>query len=207
MEEFKESNTSSTATVAEQSSIPISTIVTSSPVKNKIAIAVGVLICVLIGILIVGKISGPQIPSRYLEVIKEYKSHLKDPSSMRIYGDIIVANFNLDDGDTSTLISVVCDAKNSYGAYSGKSDTLIMFSTDTDPVFIEEGGELDELYIDVRSLYDSFAEIDRLKEDTRKTLGEKADEVLGEETERPFTFEKFDGKAVAKALGAEYYDA
>lgn len=165
--------------------------------KVVIGIVAGLIVCILLGIQIVGTIVNPPIPSRYLEVIQEYKSHLKDPSSMRIYGDVVACSF-VEDG--STMISVIYDAKNGFGGYTGKSDVLISLMPDADPIFIQEDGSLSDYYMDIRALYDAFSDIEELKKDL-------PEEVLDGIEEAPFDFAVYDGAAVAKAIGAEYYDA
>ena len=59
---------------------------------------------------------------------KEVKDTMKDPTSFRIYGDVLFVVFNAPDKSTSTTY-VTCltgDAKNSYGAYAGKTKFEVM---------------------------------------------------------------------------------
>ncbi len=131
--------------------------------------------------------STSSIPERYVEAVLIYKNSLKDPSSMRIYGDIVVASIAEQDGQ---LISIICDAKNSYGGYSGKKEIEILLSTEFDPLFFDEDSEY---FIGIR--------------DTYEMVMEQTDEEIIEQMNNLMTFELYRGEDMAKAIGAEYFEA
>ena len=83
---------------------------------EKIKKAIIVLISMAMCIVGLTSCKGEKIPQNYIDAITEYKSNLKDPASLRIYGNVLVAN--LKDSE-NYIISMVCDAKNSYGGYGG----------------------------------------------------------------------------------------
>ena len=136
--------------------------------------------------------STSDIPERYIEAITEYKNNLKDPTSMRIYGNIIVATFT---SDETKVISVICDAQNSYGGYGGKDTVEIVLMPEDDPVFFNSDSDY---FFDIRKLYD-------LREDTDETSG--ISEEAKEELDAILTFEVISGEDVAKTVGAEYFSA
>lgn len=131
--------------------------------------------------------SASNIPERYIEAVLTYKSSLKDPSSLRIYGDMIVYTPTEAEGH---IISIICDAKNSYGGYSGKEEVLILLTPEDDPAFIKETSEY---YIDIRSSYEIISEI--------------TDEEILETMNNIATFEMYSGEELAKEISAEYFDS
>lgn len=134
----------------------------------------------------------PDVPERYVEVITEYKSNLKDPTSMRIYGDIIVAKFT---SDGTIVLSMICDAKNSYGGYGGKDTVEIALMPENDPIFLDSDSEY---YFDIRRIYD-------MQEKTDETYG--ISEEAREELDKILTFEVIKGEDVASIVDVEYFSA
>lgn len=148
--------------------------------------------------------SAPEIPERYIEAISTVKNDLKDPTSMRVYGDVLVGS----QLDSSTLestgvifISIVYDGKNSFGSYGGKSEALIVLSPDDDPMYVNDDSSQ---FISVRDLYESYEGLAQMME-----AGEIANERIEEVQEllNSFSFEVLDGEAVAKAIDAEYFES
>lgn len=133
-----------------------------------------------------------KIPERYIEAVEGIKNDLKDPTSMRIYGDIVVANL---EEKNATVISVVYDAKNAYGAFSGKTITNIYLTPDNDPAYVSE--ENAEYYIDIRELYNKQSKY------TEEELSEMRENGTLSAT---VNYEIFSGEEMAKALdNVEYY--
>lgn len=132
--------------------------------------------------------STSDIPERYIEAITEFKNNLKDPASMRIYGNIIVATMA---SDETKIISLIYDAKNGYGAYGGKDTIDIFLIPEDDPTFIDSDSDY---FVDLRDVYDTYEYVST-SEEAKKEL----DEIL--------TFEIIDGEDVAKLVGAEYFSA
>ena len=127
----------------------------------------------------------PNVPERYVEGILEYKNSLKDPASMRVYGDVVVAHFV----ETDTyVISIVCDAKNSFGAYSGKKNIEIIMSTDLDPFFVDNESDY---YLSIRETYENYDEI--------------TDEDLLANLDSQIEFELYSGEDIAELIEAEYF--
>ena len=105
---------------------------------EKIKKAIIVLISMAMCIVGLTSCKGEKIPQNYIDAITEYKSNLKDPASLRIYGNVLVAN--LKDSE-NYIISMVCKAKNSYGGYGGKDTIEIMISSETDATFVDSESE------------------------------------------------------------------
>lgn len=133
------------------------------------------------------------IPDEYIEFIKEFKDNLKDPSSMMLYGDVIV--FHPEDYETiSKTISFEYNAKNGFGGYVGKDFVEIIISSEDKPLFITSD-----------SLEDFGLSIDKNSYTTTKKnyygyLEESNTEMLEH-------YEVYDGEEVAKILGVEYYES
>lgn len=140
--------------------------------------------------LVACKENAKPIPQHYIDAITEYKNNLKDPTSMRIYGNILVANFT---EDGSCIISMVCDAKNSYGGYGGKDTVEVALFPELDTLFFDSESQY---FFDIRSTYE---EQERLTE-----LGRVSSEKQAE-LDSSITFEMISGEEVAKAIGAEYF--
>lgn len=135
-----------------------------------------------------------KISQRYVEAVEVLKNDLKDPTSMRIYGDILVVDIK---ETQSTMLSIVYDSKNSYGGYPGKSKANILLSPDVNPSYVEEDSEF---FIDLRELYNSQEELLRNVESGKYQKTEEIEELL-EST----TFETISGEQMAKELAIEYY--
>lgn len=80
------------------------------------------------------------------QVCKQLMSYMKDPSSFRIYGDVIFADMSntADTWETAYVTVIDCDAKNGFGAYDGKSiyeavalDGVVYFVTEDDEEYID----------------------------------------------------------------------
>lgn len=139
-----------------------------------------------------------EIPQRYIEAITVLKDDLKDPTSMRIYGDIVAVTFV----DTNqTAISVIYDAKNSYGAYSGKSTAEIFLSQTIDPFYVTNDSDY---FIDIRSVADDMETMaTRLENDNLSDSERENIEFAISKT----TIEILSGETVASMLDVEYYAA
>ena len=124
--------------------------------------------------------STPEIPEDILGGLEYYQDCLKDPKSLRIYGDVIVWTV---DGNPS--ISLKCDAKNSYGAYNG-AETVEIF--DMDGSYFHISGE------DVIGFADLWYKAQKGTANKRQT----------EEVEKYYTC--YSGADVAELLGCEYMD-
>lgn len=182
MEQFNENKNINDMNIAENETEDPKVVTNASKSKNIIKIAVVVIIAIIAAAayFIISKPKNIEIPERYLEAIEGYKNSLKDPASMRIYGDILV--IQMEDTDDSVAISVVCDAKNGFGGYTGKEDIVIYLVKDLDPVYANESSQY---YIDFRDGYEKLS-----KTDPREGI----------------SFEIFDGEAVAELLNVSYYD-
>ena len=124
--------------------------------------------------------SATEIPEEILGGLEYYQDCLKDPKSLRIYGDVIVWTL---DGDP--CISVECDAKNSYGAYNG-AETVEIFCRDGD-YFHVSGNEII-----------GFADL------WYKAQNGTANQRQTEEVEKSYA--AYSGSDVAELLGCEYMD-
>lgn len=80
------------------------------------------------------------------QACKELMGHMKDPSSFRIYGNVVLVDMTgtSSDGGRAYFTVIDCDAKNGWGAYNGKSFYEAMFFSDK-IYFVSED---DEKYID-----------------------------------------------------------
>lgn len=125
-----------------------------------------------------------QIPSQYVEAVMAYKNTLKDPTSMRIYGDVLVLSMTEEDVSS---ISIVCDGKNSYGGYGGKTTVEIMLILDSAPFWLTEDSKD---FKDIRHIYDVY---NNLSEEKKK------------EYDTQMKFEVISGAELAQKIGAEYY--
>lgn len=143
-------------------------------------------ICILMGIVLLAGLSscGNKIEERYIEAIEVCKNGLKDPASLRIYGDVLVVTFD----NEAELICMTCDAKNGYGAYGGRKEIEIMVAAGVDTAYWSSDSES---FLDARSLYEETL-----------NLSKKAQEELSKKG--TITFKEISGKAVAKAINAEY---
>ena len=160
------------------------------------------IICILMALVLVMGFSAcsntkSDIPIEYIEAIKGFKGNLKDPSSMMIYGDIIVNKEN------ATSIAFEYNAKNGYGAYGGKEVVEIFLSEYSDPIYMdqedfEEKGTTNSIEI--------YNLIQRVKELSAQTdyRADDAQEILSHYDN---VFEVYDGEEVAKILGVEYYES
>ena len=144
------------------------------------------LVCILTMIILLMGLSScaGKVPSEYIDAINVYKNDLKDPASMRIYGDIIVENFAND----SQVISMRCDAKNGYGAYNGKHTIEIMIAPGMDTVYWDSDSSN---FLDIANIYE-----------TLESLSAEGKKAVLKDSE--ITFDVVSGKEVAKILGAEY---
>ena len=63
------------------------------------------------------------------QACKELMGYMKDPSSFRIYGNVVLVDMSgsTDDGERAYFTVISCDAKNSWGAYNGKTLYEAMF--------------------------------------------------------------------------------
>lgn len=112
---------------------------------------------------------------------KKLMGHMKDPASFRIYGNAVFADMSTlsNDLETAYVTAITCDAKNSWGAYNGKSVYEVVASNDSVFFFTEE----DEAYIDPMLLLDPPGKF----KDT-------------------MTSYIFSGKRIAELIGCEYMD-
>ncbi len=131
---------------------------------------------------------------RYVEATQILKNDLKDPTSMRIYGDILVVDIKDTKG---IMLSIIYDSKNSYGAYPGKSQANILLSPDEDPSYVGEGSEH---FVDLRYLYEKQEEFRNMVDTGKYEITEEMKESLNS-----VTFEIISGEQMAKELGVEYY--
>ncbi len=141
----------------------------------------------------------PDIDERDLEIISEYKNNLKDPTSMRLYGDVLKMSL-AEEGTVSFMF--VCDAKNSYGGYGGKEKILAITSDDSDVFFMNED---DDDFLDLGDFKEASDTMVKSYEDGEfDDDAEKKSEVesLIENT----TFSEISGEEVCEALDIEYFD-
>lgn len=148
--------------------------------------------------------SASSIPERYVEAVMGYKNSLKDPTSMRIYGDVLVQSMVDPETEevTGTFISIFCDAKNSYGGYGGKSEILIVMAPSEDPAYIDEDSSS---YLDIRGFYEVYEEVKQYIE-TGNTANGQIDLNEANEILNSVTFEILSGEQMANAVGAEYFE-
>ena len=144
--------------------------------------------------------STSSIPERYVEAVMGYKNSLKDPTSMRIYGDVLVQSMVDPETEevTGTFISIFCDAKNSYGGYGGKSEILIVMAPSEDPAYIDEDSS-------IRGFYEVYEGVKQYVE-TGNTANEQIDLNEVNEILNSVTFEILSGEQMANAVGAEYFE-
>lgn len=128
--------------------------------------------------------SKPQVPQECIDAVKLVQDDLKDPASLRIYGDILVVKFAKE--SSGTLYSLEYDAKNSYGAYSGKTVAEINMTPEGNLCLTGDH------IMDWRSVEEIFAAL---------TSDEKIEEVSN-----MATFSWISGKDVAQVLGCDYYE-
>lgn len=116
-----------------------------------------------------------------IESVKIIQDDLKDPTSMRIYGDIAELKSTLN----TTVQKIYCityDAKNGYGAYNGRTKAELYVSKDEPYVFYvtDDSG----LFIGYEKLIVE-AKSDTMADTTAFELtiisGEKVAEILGVE--------------------------
>lgn len=115
------------------------------------------------------------------QACKKLMGHMKDPASFRIYGNVVFADMSAlsSDLETAYVTAITCDAKNSWGAYNGKSVYEVVASNDSVFFFTEE----DEAYIDPMLLLDPPGKF----KDTMQSY-------------------IFSGKRIAELIGCEYMD-
>lgn len=115
------------------------------------------------------------------QACKKLMGHMKDPASFRIYGNVVFADMSALSIDLGTayVTAITCDAKNSWGAYNGKSVYEVVASNDSVFFFTEE----DEAYIDPMLLLDPPGKF----KDTMQSY-------------------IFSGKRIAELIGCEYMD-
>lgn len=76
--------------------------------------------------------------SPVISVVKTYSEKLKDPKSMRLYGDILWAPYtSTGNEDPFCICSFKYDAKNSWGGYSG-AKTIEIYITDDDIAYYDK---------------------------------------------------------------------
>ena len=114
---------------------------------------------------------------------------------MRIYGDVIVAKFN---EENSSIISLIYDAKNGFGAYGGKTEVIIMLTPDSDPVYVAEDSPY---FMDIRDTYEEIEELSQNIESGKVEKSETTDRILN-----TISFEVLQGDKVADLLKIEHYD-
>lgn len=137
------------------------------------------------------------ISDREFEGIRALQGALKDPSTMRIYGDILGAEMEVD-GEKCVVLSIEYDGKNEMGAYNGSSYAEVFLYEDEKPSICVDG---DDGYMDLRNFYEIFS-----------TVKEKQDEGLFSGSERVEDFLDhtqfywISGKDVSKALDVEYME-
>lgn len=126
------------------------------------------------------------LPCSPVKCAEYLKKHMKDPSSFRIYGDVIFITFSAEAGEYY-LTAVVCDAKNGYGAYNGKSSYEIMATPEDENIVA--WSEDDSYFLDM---------YDRICSATEDQAQLYADHGI--------TYAIFDGKRIAEYIDCEYFD-
>lgn len=115
------------------------------------------------------------------QTCKQLMGCMKDPSSFRIYGNVSLIKMVESTDETAYFTVVNCDAKNSWGAYNGKSVYEAAFFSDT----VYFSSEDDEMYLDFAFLIDRPVELD-----------DKDKDRIGIYT--------FSGKRISELIGCEY---
>lgn len=123
------------------------------------------------------------------QACKYVKDSMKDPSSFRLYDDVVWSDFTkVDPPDASHVICLRGDAKNSWGAYAGAHRYEVLYS-DTD-------GIVGYLY-DENNEYMGFYE---------KIYTGTTPELEAERAENGIVYFAIPGEAAAFAIGCEYVD-
>lgn len=117
------------------------------------------------------------------QTCKQLMGCMKDPASFRIYGNVSLIKMAEATVETAYFTVVNCDAKNSWGAYNGKSVYEAAFFSDT----VYFASEDDEMYLDFAFLIDKPVELD---EEDKDRIG----------------IYTFSGKRIAELIGCEYMD-
>lgn len=140
------------------------------------------------------------ISAQYINAVQAFKTTLKDPASLRIYGDAVVMTAM--DGELK-ILSLEYDAKNSYGGYTGRSFVNIHIGDgDDELLFIDED---DKHYIDVRDIIQTTQNVSEMLDDPSLDT-EKRDQLQKQLDLLETESEIISGKALANKVGAEYYD-
>lgn len=127
------------------------------------------------------------LPFSPAEACKALKDNMKDPSSFRIYGDVILVHFKDPDSKSELYITCVeCDGKNSYGAYAGKSAYEIICAPDGTVAQISD--EEDDGFWGLASKYYSGAITE------------------AEYQDRGFYFCMVNGEKISEIINCEFYD-
>jgi len=121
-----------------------------------------------------------------VEAVSYYKSILKDPCSLRIFGDIHLLKSN---SNGNSFMLVFADAKNSYGGYGGK-----------EPI------EITCIYADEIIKENTFIARDSKMEGYNNIADNISEYTKYADGKMPLTYYKVDGEKVAKAIGAEFIE-
>lgn len=123
----------------------------------------------------------PQIDQSYVDAVKYFQGTLKDPASLRIYGDICGVISNQIPGYS---LSICYSAKNAFGGYVGRKQADIIAGTDGSFLVRYEN---DDDYINILMIYET---------------------ALAGNLPDGWTAETFivSGADMAQIIGCEYYD-
>lgn len=126
-----------------------------------------------------------EMNKQYIEIAQWYKDNLREPESLKIYGDIVVMEYDGGaNAEGSTVLSLKCDAKNGYGAYSGSDIVEIWLFPTGDMAAIDSD---DSYFLDIR-----------------KSLKDQGKLDLSKNTS--LNFITISGEAMAKILNVEYVE-
>lgn len=127
------------------------------------------------------------LPCSPVKCAEYLKKSMKDPSSFRIYGEVLFVEFSEEITQKSFLTALLGDAKNGFGAYNGKNQYEVFALADTgEMLFMSEDSEH---FMDLYNDYFNASE-----------------EQLEIFTSGGLKFIVFDGQTIADAIGCEYFE-
>lgn len=141
--------------------------------------------------------AAPDIPSKYIETMEEYKTSQGDAKMLRIHGDVLVTGVKDEILSDFFVLSFWCDAKSPSGEYSKLLSVEIWKNADNDAVFTDSSSTQ---FVNFRGMY---ASVTKLLDDS--SIAEAAKAELRENAEA-FNYKIIDGKAMADAIKCEYVD-